>query len=256
MTMLAFRIPFLAPVKTFMWHRYAQSMMSMTEDPDLPEHMRGYVPAYALEDGRQVWVKATAYSPFEGLRTSRIGETPMPGIANVLERNPFISVAFRFMGGKTLFDIGTIPYGEPAVAMADGSVVRFRPDGRLETQIPQTPFVAGLVNMFPITQYLKAVTIPYWSNKYGWHGLPEPVYNPDGSVKYPRELHDMAAALIGVNTMTRKREDIVRSERIKVQKALADLRPLYKKADAEDRETILQYMKDYAAGDYRHFKAR
>lgn len=254
MTMLAFRLPFLSPVKGFLWHRYSAAMWSMVGDPELPEYMKGWVPVMARENGDLVWMNLGSYSPFGGVKATQYGGTPIPNILALGEQNPFISLGYQLQGGKTIFQRSQVPFGEQLVTLANGEVVEFGSDGKLRKIIPQTPLVAGLAHFFPLTQYLQDILTPYRVNKYNWAGIPEPTLNPDGSYKYPRELFEMGAAIAGVKLKSRSRESMIRSERLEVRKAIEQLRNQWKKAGTpEEREMIRETMQDYVRGAYRKF---
>lgn len=253
MTMLAFRLPFIAPGATFAWNRFSAVLADMVNDERLPEWVQGYVPVFGTKDGNIIWVKSTSFSPFESLRSSKIGEVPVPNIAAFWERNPLIALGIRLVGGKTVFDKAALPYGEQMVNMADGSVVELTPDGKLKKTIPQTPLVSAVAHMFPLTQLIENVLTPFWTNKYDQFGMPKPVFNPDGSYRYPRELQDRLSRLIGLNVMTRKPQDLINAERRKVGQTMEGLKRQWKRADPEEREMIRQAFQDYRAGEYRKF---
>jgi hypothetical protein len=159
---------------------------------------------------------------------------------NIAERNPFIGLVFKFFGGKTIWDASSIPYGEQMVSIGDGTVLRVKPDGKIEREIPQTPLVSGVMHMFPSVQLIEQVLSPHWTNKYNWAGMPEPVLNADGSYKYPRELWDRIGAAIGVNVMSRDTAEVVRSRKLKAIKNVREMQKQYKRTqDPEEREFIL-----------------
>lgn len=256
MTMLAFRIPFIAPTKTFLWHRYAQVMMQQVDDPEMPEWTRGLVPLFGTKDGNTVWIKTDSLSPFAGLRSSEAFGVPIPGMFNIVERNPLISLIYRGAGGKTVWDAGTLPYGEQLVNLTNGEVVEFTQGGKLKKVVPQDPLVSSVVHMFPIAQFAENLLTPYWTNKHNWLGFPEPILNADGTWKYPRELTDMLSGLAGVKLMSRKPEDMIRGEKIRVTQAIRSLEKSYAKASPEEREFIKQALQDYSGGSYRKFESR
>lgn len=252
MNMLAFRIPFMAPVKSFMWNRFQDFLMDMTTDPRLPEDFRGRVPLAVTEDGRTIWFKITGYSPFEQLKASQFGGVPIPGMMDPL-RNPALALGYKFLGGKTVFDAGTVPYGTEAVLAGDGTRVRFKQNGKLQKEMNPTPLVSGLMHLFPTVQLATSVLTPYWTNKFDWAGLPEPILKSDGSYKYPKELIDRIGNLLGANIQTRGKKEIIRSERIKAMQTIQDYMKTYNKADPEERELIKEAMRDYQRGLFRHF---
>lgn len=257
MTMLSFRLPFIAPVKSFMWHRFAETLQTIAQDPDMPPRLKGFVPVGVMKDGRTIWVNAGSYSPFGSLRNSRIGEVPVPGIMNVVEKNPLLSLAFSFHGGKTLWNVGNVPYGEQVVMVGDGTVARFGKDGLLHEEIPQTPLVSGMVNYFPVVQYLKGVLQPYWTNKFNWAGMPQPIMNSDGTHRFPREGIERLGALVGVPITARTKEDFKKQEQLRVMKIIKNLSPAYRKGDDEEKATIRGYIEDIRErGMYRHIEER
>lgn len=245
MTMLAFRLPFLSPVKSFLWHRYAKAMWTMAGDPEIPEYARGYVPLLGRENGDQIWVKLSSYSPFSGLRISQAFGLPVPAALNLSESSPLINVAFKGHGGKTIFDKGTMPHaGEDTVFIGDGSGYKIT-NGEIQKFIDQAPAISSVAHMFPIVQYLEELLLPFKVNKYGWHGFPEPTYNPDGSYKYPREWWERLAGMAGVGLQSRSRESMIRSKKIMERQALEAMKESFRKASPEDRPAIRDAIRDY-----------
>ncbi len=246
MTMLAFRLPFLAPVKGFLWNRYSQAMWSMVGDPELPEWMHGSVPLFARENGDQVWLKLSSYSPFSGLRVSKVGGVPVPAAMNLAESSPLFSVMFKTHGGKTVFDKGTMPYaGEDLIFMGDGTAFQWNGKGGVEKTISQAPLISSLAHSFPIVQYMEELVLPFKINKYGWHGLPTPTYNADGSYRYPREWWERLAGAAGVNLQARSRESIIRSKKMMEKQFLDNAKRAFAKASPEERVAIRETIRDY-----------
>lgn len=256
MSLLAFRMPFIAPVKTFMWHRFNEMLQDVAEDPDMPPRMKGYIPVGVTDSGKTIWVNTTAYSPFNSLKTTRVAGIPLPSIANLVEKNPLISLAFSFHGGKTVWNVGNIPFGEGVVSVADGSYARFGQDGRLHEEIPQSPLIQSLVNYFPLTQYAKSVLQPWWTNRFNGVGWPQPILDSDGNPRYPREAIERIGAFVGVPFIARTKEELEKQERMRVMKIIKNLSPAYAKGDAEERAAIKMYIEDYKKGEYRHIAPR
>lgn len=244
MTMLAFRLPFIAPGATFAWHKYAAAMATMHNDDDLPDWMSGYIPVFAKQDGGQVWAKMTSMSPFGGLRRSSMADVPIPAVADFVSQNPFISLVYKFKGGKDEWDSGSIPYGEPMVKMTTGDVYEFKDDGTLEKTIPQVPLIKGIVNMWPVVQMVDQLISPYDVRK-------GPELNSDGTYRYPREWWESLASMAGPRLMQGKREDFVRSEKRRIQKSIEGLRYAYKHASPERQEFIRNALREYTEGRFR-----
>jgi hypothetical protein len=256
MTMLAFRLPFIAPVKTFMWHRFALMLESLTNDPDFPAQARGYIPFAVGKDGQTFWIDMKGYSPFEGLRTSNIGGVQVPNILDVVEKNPIISLIFKAKGGRTVWDVNRVTSGTPMTLLQDGSHAMFRPDGKIEQVIPPIPIVQAVSEMFPLVQQIKMLGTGYWTNKYDWKGVPQPTMDADGQYKYPKELLDRIANFAGVKIIRRTPESLKDQERIKSVSALKGLERYLPRATPEEREMILQVFQDYGNGKYHHWKSR
>lgn len=247
MNMLAFRLPFLSPVKSFMWSRYSEAMMSMANDPELPEWAQGSVPLYVRENGDMIWFKLSGFSPFSGLRVSKVGEVPVPGMFNLFESSPAFSLAFKVHGGKTIFDKGTVPHaGESFIFIGDGTGYEVTPNGKLEKTITQAPLISSIAHSFPVVQYLEELALPFKVNKYGWHGLPSPTYNQDGTYKYPRELWQRLWGAAGVNLDARTRESMIRSKKLMEKEFIDNATKAFRKAgDPEERALIREAVRDY-----------
>ena len=251
MTLLAFKLPFIAPGRSFMWHQLGKSMMTMTEDQELPEWYRERIPVFALADGRIGWIKVSRWSPFGGIGVSHVANIPYPNVYDPFSKIPVLAMAVKLTGMKTEFDTGLIPYGTQAVNVWDGSINEFAHDGMIVKKIQQPPLVASLLHMLPQTQWVEHILAPYYSKKYDVLGIPHPALDPQGNPKYPIELRDTVAAMLGIGLNTRSREDILKSQAITVRRAIMDYRKSYRNADPEERAMIMQVLRDYSSGKYR-----
>ncbi len=249
MSKLAFTFPFIAPGKAFFWHRYAAAMTEMMGDPELPDWLAAYTPAFVRANGDTVWARFTALSPFGSLRTEKIGDIPIPSILAFWRSNPWISTGYKLIGGKDQWNAGSVPYGEDLVAVNDGEVYRFNEQGKLEKVIAQPPAIRTLAHSFPVVQMIDQLISNYDVRKG------KPVLNPDGTVKYPVELHQRLAQAAGVKLLQRSREQVMATERSQAKHALDELRSQYKRADPERRKYIEGIFEDYSRGDYRKFAA-
>lgn len=247
MSMLAFRLPFMRPGATFAWDRYAAAMASMSGDDELPEWLAGYFPVMTRQNGDTVWARLATFNPAQGVKLSSFGDVGIPNILAFWEQNPFIATGYKLIGGKTVFDRGTIPYGEPMVSIGNGDIYEMTEDGKLREVIPQAPLVSSLVHMFPATQLVEQLLTPYQVGEHTALGFPKPIMNPDGSPKYPRELTEMLASPF-LKLMSRNREELIRSEKVKVRQAVEQYRNLYRRADPDQREFIKEVLKRYSEG--------
>jgi len=244
MSLLAFRYPFLAPKTAFFWHRYAAVMMDLVGDDELPESMKGYAPVFVREDGSTVWVRMASLSPFGSVGVSRIGDFPVPSALNVFQGNPWLSLALKLEGGKTEWEVGVIPYGgaeDTWVQTGTGDAWKYLGDGRIRKIIPQAPLISSLAHAFPTTRILEEALIPYQAEAGSW----QPIRNPDGSIKYPKDYWRFLSAF-GLSTRVAKRGELIRREKLETRKYLQSLKTLYRRSDPEERKYILGIFRDYA----------
>lgn len=249
MSKLAFTLPFLAPAKTFFWHRYSAALIDMMGDGELPEWAAPYAPVFALANGNTVWARLTNVNPFTSARTTTVGGAPIPAMLAFWQQNPWISVGYRLIGGRDEFVPGGVPYGETAVAVNDGDVYRFNERGKLEKIVPQAPLVKSLMHLFPPVQFADQLIANYDVRK-------GPALNRDGTPRYPMEMYQRLASFVGARVMEGNREDMIRMEKFRVRKVLDELRSEYRRSGPDERETIRQIFEDYARGEYRRIEAK
>lgn len=250
MTKLAFTYPFIAPKTAFFWHRYSQALADTSTDPDLPDWMAGYFPVGGAENGDTYWIRLSQLGPFGGVKTGRAGDMPVPGIVQFWNQNPMIRLGYRMIGGRDDFYWAGRPKpGQVWVEAGEGKITRFRPDGKLETVIPQMTPMEGLETLFPVVQTMNQLIQSYDVQKGG-------IQKPDGSYKYPVTGMDKILRTLGVSTKTASVEDLRRGEKYGVFKTMENLKRMYAKADPLQREQIKEYFRDFTAqGYYRKFKA-
>lgn len=254
MTMLGFRIPFLAPTRAFLYDRFAAMLYTMGSDPELPEYVReGYIPLMGHADGKITYFRIARYSPFESLRTAHWGQAvPFPAGFHPIERNPTLTLVLKTFGYRTEFDTIQTPYGEPAVDLTDGSIVRFEPDGKIRKQMYQMPLAQAVISASPFLQWMKAIAMPYWTNRYNEYGWPVPTYDESGKYRYPRELIDRLGAVLGVSLMTRKPEELKRAEKTKIQHFILEAVRKGRAGSPEDKRRLLEVIRRWRAGEYEH----
>lgn len=250
MSKLAFTFPFIAPAKAFFWHRYQTAMTDMMGDPELPEWMAAYAPVFARQNGDTVWARVTSLSPFGSLRTEHFGGAPIPSILAFWQANPWINAAYRMAGGRDTWSGGSVPYGEPLVAINDGEVYKFNEKGKLEKVVAQAPLFRSLAHMFMPVQMIDQLISNYDVRKG------KPVLNADGTVRYPIELHQRLADIAGVKLMHRNREQAIKIEKLRVRQALEELKSQYQRAGPEERAYIKGVFEDYSRGAYRRIQAQ
>jgi hypothetical protein len=256
MTLLAFRLPFLRPGTAFAWDKLAAAMGSMAGDDELPEWLAGYFPVFARQNGDVVWARLAGWNPAAGVKTASFGDVTVPNLVAFWESNPFISTGYKLIGGKTVFDQRSVPYGEPMVSLGNGDVYEFSEDGKLRETIPQAPLISTLVHMFPSTQLIEQLIQPYAVAEGNipvvWQ---KPVLNPDGSTKYPKELWEMlyqyGTLTAGPRVIQKNPEAAKEQEQRKIREAVLRYRALYHRSDPETKKVIEQRLTDYANGRYR-----
>lgn len=255
MTMLAFRLPFVAPLSAFMWHRMSAWVTSMTQDPNLPEELHGYWPMFAKEDGSTEWISLKGLSHSGGLRVSHFGGLPVPAMANPVESSPALNLVARMAGMKTEFDVNTVPFtsDEPKVSLHTGDVYKAVNGSWQKTQ-NQLPLISGIAHYFPTVQFAEQLLTPYRITSHNWVGIPEPELNPDGSYKFPKELLERVAGALGVKLKARSVEDAERSEMLKSNDAIKTMAKMLKGATPDQEEYIRGAIEDYQNGFLRKVK--
>ena len=248
MSMLAFRLPFIAPVRTFAWHKFGAAMMSMYGDDEIPQYAKGYVPVFAMKNGDQVWLKLGSWFPASAAKPSEIGGYSIPSFVDPLA-NPFMRLIFSAKGGKTIFDTSHVPYGEQMVSMYNGDVYEYTGRGTVKKTIPQPPLESAVAHMFPVTQFVEDLITPllgYRATDRSRIGIPRPVLNSDGSYRYPAEWWQTLTTLIGVPTTTGSREKMIINQRKKIAQIRGLLKSKWKTASPEERTFITAALNDWS----------
>ena len=249
MTKLAFTYPFIAPKTSFFWHRYSQALADMSTDPDMPDWMAGYFPVGGDEKGDTYWIRLSQLGPFGGVKTGRAGDMPIPSILQFWQQNPLIRLGYRTIGGRDEFYwAGRPKAGDTWVQAGEGKITRFRPDGTLETVVPQMSLIEGLETMFPVVQTMNQLIQDYDVMKGN-------AQKPDGSPKFPVTGTDKVLRTMGVSTKTGEPSDFRRGEKYGVRKTIEDLKKAYPRMDPQQREEAREYMRDFSRGHYRKFRS-
>ena len=245
MSQLAFKLPFIMPERAFVWSRLATFAASVSDDPDLPDHMRGYIPAYVMKDGRTLWVSLHAVLPVAALRPARAFNQEIPRIFAFWQANPLISVGLRGVGARDeFFWAGKPKEGEIGVALFDGSIARFRGDGRIETVVPQQGPMDALLSLFPQVRLLEQVTSPYDINR-------GPRLKPDGTYKYPKNAWERLIFTLGGRTKQGTPEEIIKKEQNFARYVLSKLRRQLRNATPEEKVEIRRILSEASRGYFR-----
>lgn len=250
MTKLAFTYPLIAPKTSFFWHRYSQAMADMATDEDIPEYMAGYFPAGGFENGDTFWIRLSQLGPFGGVRMGRAGDMPVPSLLQFWNQNPGIRLGYRLVGGRDeWYWAGKPKAGQIMVSAGDGTVNRFRPDGKLENVVPQMSPTDALATFFPVVQVVEQLFKNYDVMKGD-------VQTPTGEPKYPIGAGTKALRLIGISAKTGTAEDFRRGEKFASAKVIRNLVKDYPRMDPKQKEDAKQYIQDYVKGYYREFRPK
>jgi hypothetical protein len=257
MARLTFLLPFIAPKTAFFWHRWAGALMQMAGDKQLPDYMATYAPVGStMVNGKPalVWIDATSISHFGKYFQSRIGDYPIPKLLAFWRENPILLTGYRLVGGRDEFYWAGRPQnGQVWVSAGDGEVRRFRPDGKIETVVPQAPVVKALSSMFLPVQTMEELENHLAGGQH-YDVNKGPAMNPDGTYRFPKELWQTITEMFGPRTMQRSREDIIQSEQRTVQHTLKDFARRYRTAGPDEREYIRGVFEDYQKGMFRRMK--
>lgn len=177
MTLLAFRLPSLYPVRTFMWHNLAQLVNDAVTDEEQPEWVQKIVPVALTKDGGIIGFNLTSANPWQGAKTSEIGEGAMPGIFDIARQNPIVKLWMDVSDGIPSWSMKPITPGESATRLDDGRVIRMGEDGRLRTIIPQLGFLRAAWNLFPQSQLFDNLFLAQAQTDRGWVFSPDPIYS-------------------------------------------------------------------------------
>lgn len=238
MSLLAFRLPFIAPGRAAVWAHLSQFMSSVADDADLPDWMRNYFPVGVTVDERgepqTVWVALNNTLPAAALRPARIANVPVPRLLAFWENNPIITVGLRLLGARTeFFWAGKPKAGQLFVPLSTGEVARFTGSGKIETVVPQEELTDALLGIVPAVRQIQQLLTPYDINK-------GPRVNPDGSWRYPVESWQALLRAIGVSTKVDSKEAILKRQRRFVNYIFKTLRFQSRQMTPEDREEVRQ----------------
>lgn len=239
---LAFSVPFIMPKSNLLWHRFAALQLSLMDDPKLPHYMAGYAPVAVKANGQSVWAGIPGLSPANSVGEARIFNIPIPKGAAFWQQNPFISLLYRGAGGRDEYYWAPPPApGEVVVSVGDGSTYTVNERGEFEKTTTQPGLVKNLAHMFPQVQFVHQLLSDYDVRK-------GPALKPDGTPRYPFDLLQTIAKMVGVRVMYKTREEAIRAEKIQSSVLLKELIKQYRKTnDPDTREYIKSIFNDIKA---------
>lgn len=247
-TALAFRLPFLFPRQTFMWHQLAKMAQSLVWDPDTPEWVKQYAPVGTFSDGSLLMVRIGSLSAFAGLRTAQVGDANYPGIIDILQQNPLAKFVWDISGGIPRWSKKPVTPGERVVRLSDGTAYETQTDGTLRVVIPSVPVLRALWGVFPQTQIIDALLRPYVQTDRGWLLSPDPIRSPSGEVMYPIETWMGVARLLGLPRFSKVNMDELKMhQRRKIEAVRKAFARELRYADPPRRNAIIGILSQWDA---------
>lgn len=245
MTLLAARLPFLYPGRTFAWNRYSRMVMDITQDPDAPEWMKNYMPVGVAQDGSIYMVALNSVSPWSGVRTAEVGSVALPSILDVTSQNPLIKVAFELKGGTPEWSKRPTSPGERMVRIDSGEVFELTQNGRVRKTIAQPSLWRSLWYLFPTSQLIETLLIPYTQTDKGWLFAPDPIRRPDGQPMFPADLMERVSKFLGVAISKRNMEEETRRERGRERRVMRAFSKSIRRAAPEERDAMRDVLRDW-----------
>jgi hypothetical protein len=251
MTLLAFKLPFIAPTSAFAWSRLSQFMQDQTLDPEIGDRMKGFTPMYArinpqTHEPETVWMSLKGLSHSGGLGLSHFGGIPIPNMLDPVHANRFLALGYRLRGGQVEPSVKTIPYGtdEVYVNLHNGNVETIDDQGKPVVTIPQLPPIKGVASLFPQVQYAEHLLLPGQQSTQGWLVSPDTIKRPDGTVRYPYEMMQALGEMFGPKMVAATRDQLVTQQRLTDVAILKNLVKAMKAAGPDQREMIRQAIID------------
>lgn len=220
---LAFRLPYLFPKQTFMWHQFAKMAHEAVHDERTPEWVRDYAPVGVLKDGSWLAVRVASLNPFNSVRLGSVAGLGIPNILDIVAQHPLINLTYEQVGGTPRWNKKPVSPGEGAVRMDSGEVYEVTAQGGLRRVLATPSFLKSLFYMFPQTQLIEQLVEPYVQTDRGWLFRPQAITGPDGEPMFPYELWQTLPRLLGVprlqsiNPEEEKNKEFVRSQLVRRQ---------------------------------------
>jgi len=245
MTLLAFRLPFLYPAKTFLWNRFSRMVMDITQDPETPEWMKNYLPVGVAADGSLFLVPLNSANPWGGVRTSEVGSVAIPSILDVHQQNPLLKAIWEIKGGTPEWTKRPTSPGERMVRIDSGEVYELTQDGRVRKTIAQPSVLRALWYLFPTSQLLETLLVPYGQTDKGWLFSPDPIRRPDGQPMYPVDLTGRVSKFLGVGVIKRDLGEEIRREKGRENRVMRAFGKSIRRAAPEERAEMREILRDW-----------
>lgn len=198
MTKLVVSLPYLYPKRMFLWNRWSQIVADQFRDPEAPEWLKDYIPVGHTDDGATVIVKVSQFIPWNGVRASEIGGMSVPGLLDFPQAHPLGKLYMELKGATPEYSKRPITPGENMVRMDTGEVYEFTKDGRVRKTIAQPSPLRALWRLWPTSQLIDTLALPYVTTDRGWIGFQEAIQDADGSPMYPVSLLQRLSKVAGV----------------------------------------------------------
>ena len=231
MTRLAFKLPFMFPIRNMWTLGLWRALQDMMEDQQsATTWTRHYTPIMTMEDGSFVAIRHGAWNPMNSVRMNPVGDGGIPSAWDIIGQNPLIKVVINARGQLSPKPITP---GARATRLTNGEVWELGPMGW--KRIVAAPTIwSQLQSLFPQAQLLDTLFNEGVANDRGR------VYKgPDGKVLYPIGWQERAISLL-VPATRYKPDDLERRERFKLNQIQRSFTRELRRASPERRDEIME----------------
>lgn len=254
MLKLAFRMPYLYPARTFMWHRLAQMVNDAVTDDDQPEWVQRFVPFAASEDGGMWAFNLASANPFMGAKMTQLGEGDVPGILDITQQNPIVKLWMDLSGGIPRWSKRPISPGERATRLDSGQAVQIGADGVLRKTIPQLGLWRAVWNLNPMSQLFDQLLLGQAQSDRGWLLEPDPILDRAGQPLAQKTLTERLAPLfVRVQRIDLEAEKL--KERRRIASVLRSFKDDIRRLPPEKRQDLMEVIRDRIQDDARRWEA-
>lgn len=249
MLVLAARLPYLHPVRTFMWHRLSKMVNDAITDDEQPEWVQRFVPVAAAEDG-SVWaVNMMSANPWQGAtKTGSLGESPIPSIADIGRQNPLVKLFLDVSGATPSWSKRPVSVGENATRLDNGAAIKFERDenGRiaLRKTVPQVPWGRALWNLFPQGQLADQIFLGDAQTDRGYLLDPDPMLDAKGQPIGHKDLKERLASIF-VRAQKINIPEEKKKEKSRIYGVIRSLQDDIRRAPPQDRAAMMEILKDW-----------